>query len=168
MKTNILLPKILAQRVRPANRGLATQPPEQSSPSAFRHPILAARRRSERLTKSAAERVHARAACVCQAAQFMDRDTSRRRDIGWWRTAADWRLSLLREMLYDDRHGPRTSTRWAEGGRAYPRRDGSDQAGQFRARSSSSSRAANRSEVLLRPASSLTATESSPSASIRS
>ena len=93
MKTNVLLPKIIAQRVRPQIEQLATQAPEQSGyfrpfkdiPSS----LPAADR--ERLTKSATERVRTRVQpAFAKLLEFMDREylPASYDGIGWWRTSS--------------------------------------------------------------------------------
>src|SRR5688572_2998639 len=93
MKTNVLLPKIIAQRVRPQIVQLATQPaaesgyyrPFRNMPSSLPAPDR------ERLTKSALERVRTRVQpAFTRLLEFMDREylPASYDGIGWWRTSS--------------------------------------------------------------------------------
>ena len=149
MKTNVLLPKIIAERVRPQIAQLATQAPEQSGyyrPFRTIPASLPAADR-ERLAKAGARaRPLARAAGIREAARVHGSRVPagvlrRRRLVAHEQRARG--LSLLREVPHDDRSRAAGDSRArAEGSGAHPRRDGGDQeAGRLhRARSSSSSR----------------------------
>ena len=93
MKANVLLPKIIAERVRPQIVQLATQAPNESGyyrpfrsmPSS----ITAADR--ERLAKAAVERVRTRIQpAFAKLLEFMDREylPASYDGVGWWRTSS--------------------------------------------------------------------------------
>jgi uncharacterized protein (DUF885 family) len=93
MKANVLLPKIIAERVRPQIVQIATQPPEESGyyrpfrsmPSS----VPAAER--DRLTKAAVERVRTRVQpAFSKLLQFMDGEylPASYDGVGWWRTSS--------------------------------------------------------------------------------
>lgn len=93
MRTNVLLPKIIAERVRPQIVQIATQGPEESGyyrpfrtmPSS----ISAADR--QRLTKAAIERVRTRVQpAFTKLLEFMDREylPASYDGVGWWRTSS--------------------------------------------------------------------------------
>ena len=93
MKTNVLLPKIIAERVRPQIAELANQPPEQSGyyrPFRTIPASLAAADR-ERLTKTALERIRTRVQpAFAKLLEFMDREylPASYDGVGWWRTSS--------------------------------------------------------------------------------
>lgn len=93
MKTNVLLPKIIGERVRPQIAQIATQAPEESGyyrpfrtiPSS----VPAAER--ERLTKSGLDRVRSRVQpAFAKLLEFMDREylPASYDGVGWWRTSS--------------------------------------------------------------------------------
>jgi uncharacterized protein (DUF885 family) len=93
MKTNVLLPKIIAQRVRPQIEQLATQPADQSGYyRPFRNvPSSLPAADRERLSKSALERVRTRVQpAFAKLLEFMDREylPASYDGIGWWRTSS--------------------------------------------------------------------------------
>ena len=93
MKTNVLLPKIIAERVRPQIAQLATQPPNESG---YYRPfrsipgsIAAADR--QRLANAAVEKVRTRVQpAFAQLLEFMDREylPASYDGVGWWRTSS--------------------------------------------------------------------------------
>jgi len=93
MKTNVLLPKIIAERVRPQIVQLATQPAEESG---YYRPfrtmpgsVSAADR--DRLAKSAVERVRTRVQpAFAKLLEFLDREylPASYDGVGWWRTSS--------------------------------------------------------------------------------
>ena len=93
IKANVLLPKIIAQRVRPQIVQLATQPPEESGyyrPFRSIPPALPLADR-ERLAKSALERIRTRVQpAFAKLLEFMDREylPASYDGIGWWRTSS--------------------------------------------------------------------------------
>ena len=93
IKANVLLPKIIAQRVRPQIVQLATQPPEESGyyrPFRSIPPAVPLADR-ERLAKSALERIRTRIQpAFAKLLEFMDRDylPASYDGIGWWRTSS--------------------------------------------------------------------------------
>lgn len=93
MKTNVLLPKIIAERVRPQIAELAKQPPEQSGyyrPFKTIPASLPAADR-ERLTKTAAELIRTRVQpAFAKLLEFMDREylPASYDGVGWWRTSS--------------------------------------------------------------------------------
>jgi uncharacterized protein (DUF885 family) len=93
MKTNVLLPKIIAERVRPQIVQLATQPPEQSGyyrPFRTIPSSLPAAER-ERLEKSGIDRVRSRVQpAFARLLEFMDREylPASYDGVGWWRTSS--------------------------------------------------------------------------------
>ena len=179
MKANVLLPKIIAERVRPqiAAAGHPEPRAERLLPPVPQHSELAARRRSRASGQVGARtRPHASAAGVREAARVhgsrVPSSLVRRR-----RLVADEQraggLSLLREVPHDDRSRAAGYSRArTEGSRAHPRRDGGSSRSRWgsRERSNSSSRTCEpiRSSST-RPAKSCsTAIAWSPSASIPS
>jgi uncharacterized protein (DUF885 family) len=93
MKTNVLLPKIIGERVRPQIAQLATQAPEESGyyrpfrtiPGSF----SGAER--ERLAKAGLDRVRARVQpAFAKLLEFMDREylPASYDGVGWWRTSS--------------------------------------------------------------------------------
>jgi uncharacterized protein (DUF885 family) len=93
MKTNVLLPKIIAERVRPQIAQLATQPPNESG---YYRPfrsipgsIAAADR--QRLANAAVEKVRTRVQpAFAKLLEFMDREylPASYDGVGWWRTSS--------------------------------------------------------------------------------
>jgi len=93
MKTNVLLPKIIAQRVRPQIEQIATQSPEQSGYyRPFRNmPASVPASDRERLGKAALERVRTRVQpAFAKLLEFMDREylPASYDGVGWWRTSS--------------------------------------------------------------------------------
>ncbi len=93
MKTNVVLPKIIGQRVRPQIAELATQAPDQTGYfRPFKNipgPVPAADR--ERLTKSAVDRIRTRVQpAFAKLLEFMDREylPASYDGVGWWRTSS--------------------------------------------------------------------------------
>jgi uncharacterized protein (DUF885 family) len=93
MKTNVLLPKIIAERVRPQIAQLATQNPDQSGyyrPFRSIPDSLPAADR-ERLAKSGLDRVRTRVQpAFAKLLEFMDREylPASYDGVGWWRTSS--------------------------------------------------------------------------------
>lgn len=93
MKTNVLLPKIIAQRVRPQIAQLASQPPEQSGyyrPFRSIPSSLPAADR-ERLSKAGLDHVRSRVQpAFAKLLEFMDREylAASYDGVGWWRTSS--------------------------------------------------------------------------------
>ena len=93
MKVNVLLPKIIAERVRPQISQLATQNPDQSGYyRPFRNiPSTVPAADRERLTKSALDRVRTRVQpAFAKLLEFMDREylPASYDGVGWWRTSS--------------------------------------------------------------------------------
>jgi uncharacterized protein (DUF885 family) len=93
MKTNVLLPKIIAQRVRPQIEQIATENPEQSGYyRPFRNmPASLPAADRERLAKAALERVRTRVQpAFAKLLAFMDREylSASYDGVGWWRTSS--------------------------------------------------------------------------------
>ena len=134
MKANVLLPKIIAQRVRP--QIVAARHPESGRerllPPVSQHSRRAACRRSRATDEGGArQRPRARAAGVREAARVHGsrvpaRLVRRRRLVADEQRARG--LSLFRAVPHDDRSRAAGHSRARpEGSRAHPRRDGSDQ-----------------------------------------
>ncbi len=93
MKTNVLLPKIIAERVRPQIAQLATQPADQSGyyrPFRSIPSSLPAADR-ERLARAGVERVRSRVQpAFAKLLEFMDREYLKASydGVGWWRTSS--------------------------------------------------------------------------------
>lgn len=93
MKTNVLLPKIIAERVRPQIAELANQAPEQSGYyRPFKNiPASLAAADRERLTRTAVERIRTRVQpAFAKLLEFMDREylPASYDGVGWWRTSS--------------------------------------------------------------------------------
>ncbi|HKY20621.1 MAG TPA: DUF885 domain-containing protein [Vicinamibacterales bacterium] len=93
MKSNVLLPKIIAQRVRPQIEQLATQAPHQSGYyRPFRHlPSSLPAVDRERLAKSGLDRVRSHVQpAFARLLEFMDREylPASYDGVGWWRTSS--------------------------------------------------------------------------------
>jgi uncharacterized protein (DUF885 family) len=93
MKSNVLLPKILAERVRPQIVNLATQPPEQSGYyrpfRALPESLPAADR--DRLAKAGLESVRSHVQpAFARLLEFLDREylPASYDGVGWWRTSS--------------------------------------------------------------------------------
>lgn len=93
MKTNVLLPKIIVERVRPQIVQLATQPPNESGYyRPFRSiPASLPPADRERLTKSGLDSVRTRVQpAFAKLLEFMDREylPASYDGVGWWRTSS--------------------------------------------------------------------------------
>ena len=93
MKTNVLLPKIIAERVRPQIAELANQAPEESGYyRPFKNiPASLAAADRERLTRTAVERIRTRVQpAFAKLLEFMDGEylPASFDGVGWWRTSS--------------------------------------------------------------------------------